>query len=88
MGIYTRCLDDLGCVPARWVRGNLCAVSVAVDGMAFFPNEYENVLIDDVLGIEAYRGDLLTPPGWRPATMAFGRDQRTQFCSSVAIWTR
>jgi len=88
MGIHTRCLDNVGCVPSRWVRGNLCAVSVAVDGMAFFPNEYETVLIDDVQGIEAYRGDNLVPPGWRPMTMTFDRDHRTQFCGSVAIWTR
>lgn len=61
MGIYTRCVDA-GCVPTKRVRGELCPVTVAVDGMAFYAHEYESVLIDDVRGVEVYGGLMGAPP--------------------------
>ncbi|HET8712846.1 MAG TPA: carboxypeptidase-like regulatory domain-containing protein [Gemmatimonadales bacterium] len=99
MGIYTRCLDE-GCVPTKWTYGAICPVTVAVDGMAFYPNEYESVAIDDVRGVEWYGNSRVGPrpliplisfPPDRirdPRERELGGMPQRCFPQTVAIWTR
>lgn len=87
-GIFTRCMTH-GCVPMKWSRGRLCALAVAVDGMPFWENSYDQIAVDDVQGVEVYRSDVL--PGWGgliARTRAFGLLEPRGVCGSVQIWTR
>jgi carboxypeptidase-like protein len=87
-GVFVRC-GAVGCVPMMWSRGTLCAVAVAIDGMPFGEQDYDDVQIDEVQAVEVYRNNFFaptvpyvasfTPPG-------FGGSIRT--CASVLIWTR
>src|SRR6266508_3009574 len=53
-GIFVRCLSG-GCIPVRWSRGALCAVSVSVDGMPFWEQDYDRIAAAEVQAVEAYR---------------------------------
>lgn len=92
-GIFTRCVAR-GCIPVRWSRGSMCAVAISVDGMPFWEDSYNEIPVDDVQGVEIYRSDFHTPPGWGgliAGSPPFGRGNLFEprgTCSSVQIWTR
>jgi len=90
--ILTRCFD--GCRPTRFSRGRLCAVPISVNGMPFREENYDRIAVEDVTGVEVYRG--ITPFG-----LSYGMAlaltssvwQNDPFnsagtCGSVLIWTR
>jgi hypothetical protein len=87
-GITVRCVSE-GCIPAMWNRGNLCAVAVAIDGMAFMEQDYDNVQIDEVQAVEVYRSSFMAF-GLMPqiATFTPGGVVGARACASVLIWTR
>jgi hypothetical protein len=84
-GIYVRCIPQ-GCVPTKWVRGQTCAVSIAVDGMPFWEQQYDMIPIADVRGIEVYRGGSLGMMGAQPVSLQSNRAYPS--CGWVEIWTR
>jgi len=87
-GIFTRC-GARGCVPMLWSRGTLCAVAVAIDGMPFGEQDYDDVQIDEVQAVEVYRNNFFAPTLPYVASFAapgFAGPIRT--CASVLIWTR
>lgn len=84
-GIYVRCIEQ-GCVPTKWVRGQTCAVAIAVDGMPFWEQQYDMIPIDDVRGIEVYRGGSLGMVGAQPVSLQINRGYPS--CGWVEIWTR
>lgn len=77
-GVFTRCMQD-GCVPVRTAFGG-CKVAVTVDGMPFWERQYDEIPIDEVAGVEVYRG--LGPGESRMFQLARGT------CGSVQIWLR
>lgn len=79
-GITTRCVTQ-GCVPTRLTRGRLCSVAVSVDGFPFWEHDYGQIRIDEVAGVEVYRG-MMSPADVFPP---LGHDRS---CGSVHIWTR
>lgn len=81
-GIYTRCTIE-GCVPTRTRRGMTCVVPVSVDGMPFWEFDYDHLSIDDVAGVEVYRGDIWVPP--QAFVSVSGGAPR---CGAVQIWLR
>jgi len=90
-GIFTRCVTQ-GCVPTRHAWGSLCVVPVTVDGMPFWADAYDDILIDEVAGVEVYRSDL-TGLGWgglRGSSGTFGHGSLFQLpsCGAIRIWTR
>lgn len=91
-GIMTRCFARTGCVPTRLSRGTLCAVPVSVDGIPFWENEYDQIPIDEVAGVEIYRDEFVGPVtgfGGVPALASFGPvRQAVGTCGSIQLWTR
>ena len=86
-GIITRCVTQ-GCVPTRYTRGRWCVVPVTVDGMPFWTEGYDDIPIDEVAGVEVYRGDL-TGLGWRGQRASSGTLRHgLPSCGSIQIWTR
>ena len=83
-GIYTRCIKD-GCVPTRLTRGRTCAVSIAVDGVPFWEEQYDQIPIDEVRGVEIYRDDMWSPA---PRHVSLAIERGIPTCASVEIWTR
>jgi hypothetical protein len=86
--IVTRCFER--CLPTRFRWGRLCAVPISVDGMPFREEDYDRIAVEDVAGIEVYRG---APPlglshglSLTPAYSVWQGDRGT--CSTVLIWTR
>jgi len=79
-----------GYVPAMWNRGNLCAVAVAIDGMPFREQDYDDVQIDEVQAVEVYRSTSFMAVGLMPqiATFTPGGFVGARSCASVLIWTR
>jgi len=95
-GIVTRCLRYQECRPTRWTRGTLCAVPVSVDGVAQHELDYDFLAVDDVAGIEVYRGvpptdlshSVVTTPG-SSTWMGTGYPMAgASTCGLVEIWTR
>jgi len=90
-GILTRCFARTGCVPTRLTRGALCAVPVFVDGMPFWDNDYDQIPLDEVAGIEVYRDELVGPVvpfGVLPSFASVGRvGAAVRSCGSIQIWT-
>jgi len=85
-GIYNRCIKE-GCVPTRWARGRVCPVAIAIDGMPFWEQQYDQIPIDDVRGVEVYRdGMSMSLSG--PRQVSLGIERGTPTCASVEIWTR
>jgi hypothetical protein len=87
-GVFVRC-GTRGCVPMMWNRGTLCAVAVAIDGMPFGEQDYDDVQIDEVQAVEVYRNNFFAPTVPYVASFAppgFAGPIRT--CASVLIWTR
>jgi len=87
-GLFVRC-GPQGCVPMLWTRGTLCAVAVAIDGMPFGEQDYDNVQVDEVQAVEVYRNNFFAPTVPYVASFAppgFAGPMRT--CASVLIWTR
>jgi len=78
-----------GYVPAMWNRGNLCVVAVAIDGMPFREQDYDDVQIDEVQAVEVYRSSFMAL-GMMPqiATFTPGGFVGARACASVLIWTR
>lgn len=91
-GIVTRCFARTGCVPTRLTRGELCVTPVAVDGMPFWDNDYDQIPMDEVAGVEVYGDELfgpVVPLGVLPTFAAFGQvGQAVRGCGSIEIWTR
>ena len=92
-GIYTRCTSANGCVPTRWSRGSLCLVAVSVDGTPFWEEEYDQIPVGDVQGVEVYRTGFMSPPTWgrlMAGTNVVRRsvNEPASVCGSVQIWTR
>jgi hypothetical protein len=91
-GIITRCFARTGCVPTRLSRGTLCTVPVSVDGMPFWEDEYDQIPIDEVAGVEVYRDEFVGPItgfGGLPALASFGPvGQAVRTCGSIQLWTR
>ena len=87
-GITVRCVSQ-GCIPAMWNRGSLCAVAVAIDGMPFREQDYDDVQIDEVQGVELYRSSFMAV-GLMPqiATFTPAGFVGARACASVLIWTR
>lgn len=83
-GIFTSC-TLAGCLPMRMTRGTSCVVPVSVDGMPFWEFDYDRVSIDEVAGVEVYRGDLFAPAELFLATSAGPTLRR---CGAVQIWLR
>lgn len=95
-GIVMRCVRYQECRPTRWTRETLCAVPVSVDGVAQHELDYDFLAIDDVAGVEVYRGvpptdlshSVVTTPG---SSMWMGTGYPlagTSTCGLVEIWTR
>ena len=91
-GIITRCFARTGCVPTRLSRGTLCSVPVSVDGMPFWENEYDQIPMDEVRGIEVYREEFVGPVApfsGLPTLTSFGRfGMSSGSCGSIQVWTR
>ena len=91
-GIVTRCLARTGCVPTRLTRGELCAIPVSVDGMPFWDQDYDQIPMDEVAGVEVYGDELIGPVvpfGVLPTFASFGQvGQAVRGCGSIEIWTR
>lgn len=81
-GILTRC-GVHECMPTRLWGGTVCAPSVSVDGTPFWENDYDQIPVSEVAGVEIYRGDLVGP-GWPP----FGGLTAIRRCGSIQVWTR
>jgi hypothetical protein len=91
-GIVTRCFARTGCVPTRLTRGELCASPVSVDGMPFWDQDYDQIPMDQVAGVEVYSDELIGPVvpfGVLPTFASFGQlGQAVRGCGSIEIWTR
>ena len=87
-GITVRCVSE-GCIPAMWNRGTLCAVAVAIDGMPFREQDYDDVQVEEVQAVEVYRSSFMAV-GLMPqiATFAPAGYVGMRACASVLIWTR
>ncbi len=88
-GIFVRCLSR-GCIPVRWSRGALCAVSVSVDGMPFWEQDYDRIAAAEVQAVEVYRNPFWGLPSMPQIATAgpswsFGA---LSTCGAVLIWTR
>jgi len=87
-GIFVRCLSG-GCIPVRWYRGALCAVSVSVDGMPFWEQDYDRIAATDVQAVEVYRNPFWgLPPMPQIATAGRSSFDALPTCGAVLIWTR
>lgn len=96
-GIFRRC-GWRGCAPTRLSRGTVCTVPVSVDGMGFWEDDYDQIQVDEVAGVEVYRG--AAGPVWigfipsAPALLAGnlfdggGPLTASAGCGSIGIWTR
>ena len=91
-GIVTRCFARTGCVPTRLTRGELCAIPVSVDGMPFWDQDYDQIPMDEVAGVEVYSDELIgpfVPFGVLPTFASFGPvGQAVRTCGSIQLWTR
>jgi len=92
-GIVTRCSP--GCWPTRLNRGRMCVVSVSVNGVSQHEPDYDGIDIEDVTGVEVYRGvppaDLSRSmvPNTTGASMWMGTGMSAAGqCGLVEIWTR
>ena len=91
-GIVMRCVQ--GCLPTRFIQGDACIVPVSVDGMPFREVDYDHISIDDVAGVEVYRG--AAPSGLTYGSAVTGESpvwrsgpfRLAGACGSVLIWTR
>jgi len=91
-GIATRCFDL--CMPTRFSRGALCAVPINVNGLPWAEDNYDRISIDDVAGVEVYRGE--PPFGLSPVSRVTagssiwmgGGFPSAGSCGLVMIWTR
>jgi len=88
-----------GCVPTRLSHGTVCSVSVWVDGNPFWDEDYDQIPVDEVAGVEAYGDNLVgfDGPGWYrggpgllhgPITASLDRSSMLWGCGSIQIWTR
>ena len=93
-GIVNRCSRYQECFPTRFTRGRLCAVPISVDGVAQREFDYDHIAVNDVAGVEVYRG---VPPADLSASVVPGPGSSTWMgaglpaagsCGLVAIWTR
>lgn len=83
-GIFTSCRLE-GCLPMRMSRGVTCVVPVSVDGVPFWELDYDRLSIDEVAGVEVYRGGLFVPADLFFAMSAAPTLPR---CGAVQIWLR
>jgi hypothetical protein len=93
-GIVTRCSRYQECRPTRFTRGRLCAVPISVDGVAQREFDYDQIAVNDVAGVEVYRG---VPPADLSGSVVPGPGSSTWMgpglpaagsCGLVEIWTR
>jgi hypothetical protein len=80
----------------RWNRGSLCAVPVSIDGVSLRDLDYDYIGVDDVAGVEVYRG---VPPTDLSHSLVSTSTSSTWMgtgypaagsgsCGLVEIWTR
>lgn len=94
-GVTERCRGVWGCAPAVFLRGRLCHVSVAVDGLPAWATDYDDIPIEEVAAVEVYRNPLWIPADLSglglivgPSGMASSSGLAPGSCGAVAIWTR
>jgi len=79
-GIWSHCM---GTCPPSYAGG--CSVRISVDAMPFMEEDYRNVPIDQVAGVEIY-GSSFAP--FVITAQAFSPLEAQSACGSIAIWTR
>jgi len=89
-GLQYRC-SPFGCSPIRLGVGGQCALQLFLDGIAA-PGEYlREIDPDDLVAVEIYTNDFVTPFQFRGGFLVSGAaaHPRGEFaCGAVVVWTR